>query len=284
MSITMKSAYDIEVDIGADFVFNIRLKDDEGKPVNLVGAVIDARLAEYSESADSIPFIGMHNGTGGLITLMLTHEQTEKISFANGVYDVIVEYETGYRELVLNGAVIVNPTVTRLEPSGTLMYMVAVPNEMGLPLAGERSRLYYCTESNVVYKWNGTGYVSVMKETSVAVGTTETLPAGSEATVENVGTKKDLILNFGIPMGNGIRSIEKTATVGYTDYYRINFTDPSMEPVEFTVTNSEVPEAPENGEAYLRRDAGWVSLGNYKVDAEVSDGVLHLPETFVSLD
>lgn len=280
----MKSAYDIEIDTGADFVFNFVLKDDEGKPVNLVGAVIDARLAEYSESADSIPFIGLHYGTSGLITLMLTFEQTEKISFAKGVYDVIVEYETGYRELVLNGAVIVNPTVTRLEPSGTLMYMVTVPNEMGLPLAGERSRLYYCTESNVVYKWNGTGYVSVMKETSVAVGTTATLPAGSEATVENVGTKKDLILNFGIPMGNGIQSIEKTATVGYTDYYRIIFTDPSMEPVEFTVTNAEVPEAPENGEAYLRRDAGWISLGNYKVDAEVSDGVLHLPETFVSLD
>ncbi len=280
----MKSAYDIEIDIGADFVFNFVLKDDEGKPVNLVGAVIDARLAEYSESADSIPFIGLHYGTSGLITLMLTFEQTEKISFAKGVYDVIVEYETGYRELVLNGAVIVNPTVTRLEPSGTLMYMVAVPNEMDLPLAGERSRLYYCTESNVVYKWNGTGYVSVMKETSVAVGTTATLPAGSEATVENVGTKKDLILKFSIPMGNGIRSIEKTATVENTDYYQINFTDPAMEPVEFTVTNSEVPEAPENGEAYLRRDAGWISLGNYKVDAEVSDGVLHLPETFVSLD
>lgn len=36
---------------------------------------------------------------------------------------------------------------------------------------------------------------------SVEVGTTTTLPAGSDATVENVGTPNHLVLNFGIPQG-----------------------------------------------------------------------------------
>ena len=36
---------------------------------------------------------------------------------------------------------------------------------------------------------------------SVTIGTVTTLPAGSPATVENTGTEKDAILNFGIPEG-----------------------------------------------------------------------------------
>jgi len=37
---------------------------------------------------------------------------------------------------------------------------------------------------------------------SVTIGTVTTLPAGSPATVENTGTEKDAILNFGIPEGH----------------------------------------------------------------------------------
>lgn len=36
---------------------------------------------------------------------------------------------------------------------------------------------------------------------SITVGTTTTLPPGSDATVENVGTDKKLVLDFGIPRG-----------------------------------------------------------------------------------
>lgn len=36
---------------------------------------------------------------------------------------------------------------------------------------------------------------------TVAVGETETLPAGEPAYVENVGTPTDIVLNFGIPQG-----------------------------------------------------------------------------------
>ena len=36
---------------------------------------------------------------------------------------------------------------------------------------------------------------------TVEVGTTTTLPAGSNATVTNSGTETDVVLNFGIPQG-----------------------------------------------------------------------------------
>ena len=44
--------------------------------------------------------------------------------------------------------------------------------------------------------------IDVEAGVSVQVGTTETLPAGSNATVENVGTPGHLVLNFGIPKGD----------------------------------------------------------------------------------
>lgn len=43
--------------------------------------------------------------------------------------------------------------------------------------------------------------VSVEAGVSVEVGTTTTLPAGSDATVTNVGTSNHLVLDFGIPQG-----------------------------------------------------------------------------------
>ena len=43
--------------------------------------------------------------------------------------------------------------------------------------------------------------IDVEAGVSVEVGNTTTLPAGSSATVENVGTTNHLVLNFGIPQG-----------------------------------------------------------------------------------
>jgi len=54
-------------------------------------------------------------------------------------------------------------------------------------------------------------------DTTVTVGTVTTLPPGSPATVVNVGTAKDMVLNFGIPEGvQGIQGIAATIAVGTT--------------------------------------------------------------------
>lgn len=54
-------------------------------------------------------------------------------------------------------------------------------------------------------------------DTMVSVGTVTTLPPGSPATVVNVGTAKDMVLNFGIPAGvQGIQGVAATVAVGST--------------------------------------------------------------------
>lgn len=58
---------------------------------------------------------------------------------------------------------------------------------------------------------------------TVTIGTVTTLPAGSSATVENVGTEEDAILNFGIPEGeDGL----VTTVVGGTKI-NVDLTDPT---------------------------------------------------------
>ena len=51
----------------------------------------------------------------------------------------------------------------------------------------------------------------------------DTLPAGSEASVENMGTLNHLVLKFKIPEGNGIASIIKTSTDGLVDTYTLTY-------------------------------------------------------------
>lgn len=89
--------------------------------------------------------------------------------------------------------------------------------------------------------------IDVEAGVSVEVGTTTTLPAGSDATVTNVGTPNHLVLDFGIPQGiqgergiqgetgNGISSIVKTSSTGLVDTYTIYFTNGSS--TTFNVEN-----------------------------------------------
>ncbi|KQV04830.1 hypothetical protein [Devosia sp. Root105] len=67
-------------------------------------------------------------------------------------------------------------------------------------------------------------------DTTVTVGSVTTLPPGSPATVANVGTVKDMVLNFGIPQGiQGIQGEAATIAVGTV-----------------TTVNAGVPAAVEN--------------------------------------
>lgn len=47
----------------------------------------------------------------------------------------------------------------------------------------------------------------------IQIGTVETLPAGSDAVVENVGSKNNVVLNFGIPKGQDAQFTEDQLTV-----------------------------------------------------------------------
>lgn len=79
---------------------------------------------------------------------------------------------------------------------------------------------------------------------TVAVGTVVTGPEGSAVVITNSGDEHDAVLNFTIPKGdtgNGISSIELTATSGAVKTYTITFTDGDT--FSFDVTDGEVTEA-----------------------------------------
>ena len=193
--------YDIEMNCGEDFSLTFTLRDDNGQTVDLTGAVVDACLKEFPESVSETPFIVLHNNSGGKITLLMHHETTEHIGYTYGMYSVLVTYSNGEVEPVLYGDVKIIPSVTKFPAEGTITFFVTLLNETQLPEIGEDNRLYYCTQSEIIYHWNGSGYISVMRNSSVAIGETTTLEPGSDATVTNTGTVADLILNFGIPKG-----------------------------------------------------------------------------------
>lgn len=78
---------------------------------------------------------------------------------------------------------------------------------------------------------------------TITVGTVSTGNAGAQASVTNVGTPENAILNFTIPRGNigatgnGIYTITKTDTIGLVDTYTISYTDGTS--TTFTVTNGQ---------------------------------------------
>ena len=193
--------YDIEINCGADFSLSFTLRDDNGQTINLTGATVDAKLKEFPESVDYIPFTAYHNSAGGKVTLIMSHESTNNIGYTYGVYQVFLQYVDETIEPVLYGNVRIMQNVTHFPAEGSVVFFITVHSEENLPETGELNRLYYCTDSEVVYRWNGTAYSSVMRKYTVAVGETTTLEPGSDATVTNSGTDTDLILDFGIPAG-----------------------------------------------------------------------------------
>ena len=97
------------------------------------------------------------------------------------------------------------------------------------------NEVYECTEvtsttSTWEYKGNTKGERG--EAATIAVGDVETLPEGSNATVENTGNSNDAVFKFGIPRGatgatgNGIRSISHTSTAPDGSFvYTIAFTN-----------------------------------------------------------
>lgn len=96
---------------------------------------------------------------------------------------------------------------------------------------------------------------------TITIGTTSTLPAGSQATVVNVGTPQDAILNFGIPQGmdgGGGYGIEEAPMDG-SIYGRSNG---SWTPVSGG-GGGGIEEAPLSGIPYVRFNGGWYPLSDF---------------------
>ena len=222
---------------GASFWMSFTVRDDDDNLVSLVGTTVVAQLREYAEASDYIQFTATHNGSGGRVTITMPHEETANIPYTSGVYDVFIYYANGTRDKCIEGDVTITPAVTK-PVAGEIIYLLSFAKEEDFPNTGMVRRIYFSHATNHMYRWNGTAYVSITTDgeaATVEVGDVTTLTAGSDATVENVGSLLNAVFDFGIPEGNGIASIELDSTSGLEKTYRVTFTDPSVDDFTFVV-------------------------------------------------
>ena len=193
--------YNITIECGADFVLPFTWYDDNGTPVDLTGATVEAQLRETSSSADAYDIICTHNGAGGRITLTLPQEVTSDVAFSYGVYDVYVNLPGGGRKRPLFGDVYVQDHVTK-PIDGELLYMIGINSYDELPSEGIVNRLYFCYDDRKIYRWNGSNYIATA-------------------------------------VGNGIQRIDFIEhTSEFTDLYRVTYDDGTT--WDYTVTTKGI--------------------------------------------
>ena len=156
MEATMKN---IGIECGADFVLSFLWADENGDPVDLTGAVIEAQLRHFAQDTECVIFTATHDGSGGKITLAMPHERTAQISYTAGVYDVYVNFPDGSREKALYGNAKIEPNVVK-PVDGTVLYLIGISEYADLPMTGKIDRVYFVYEDRKIYRWNGTNYIA----------------------------------------------------------------------------------------------------------------------------
>lgn len=306
----MQSAkYNILIETGTDFVMPFVIYDDNDIPVDLTGARVDAHLREYEASPDYYEFSCINNGAGGRVTITLPHETTSQIPYSYGVYDVKVEMPDGSISYPLHGEVTVRNGITKSN-DGTILFMVGVNSQEELPEVGSVNRMYYDYTNRVIYRWNGTNYVSAFYGGISDIHFKEHVDAYTDCytIVYDNGKEFDYYVT-----SKGVTTVEKigsegTIIEGIVDTYRMHFNDGTYVDyqirngkteveVDFEITYEDQTEtiifyfednsgktAPRDGKAYVRCDGQWVPLDTYLRLANVDDSSLSIPESYISLD
>lgn len=258
---------DIIIECGADFSLYFLVRDSENALVDLTGAVVSAHLREYAEAQDYFAFTATHNGAGGKVTLTMPHEDTAEIGYTRGVYDVFIDFPDETRLKYLWGNVEIDPEVTK-PVDGEVIYLLSFASEDSFPLSGLTRRIYFSHVSNKMYRWNGTGYVSIVTNgidgvdgvsPEIVIGTTTTLPAGSSATVTNSGTDKNLILNFGVPKGYDGQNVPMWGNIEGDLSAQTDLQDVLDEKADISALgeNAWIDDAPSDGSEYVRKNGEW---------------------------
>ena len=134
------------------------------------------------------------------------------------------------------------------------------------------------------WRYEGTNKGATGSAATIAVGDVETLPEGSNATVENTGNANDAVFKFGIPRGatgatgNGIQSIAYTSTAPDGSFvYTITFTNGGT--TTFTAPIGRQGAKGDTGEPFAIYKT-YTSVTAMNADAEnVPDGRFVLIET-----
>lgn len=113
--------YDLLIEQGADYSKSIILKNPDGSVKDLTNVTLHLQIREYHFS-DTVLLEGNSLGANpnlivniptGTVTIKFSHSQTSSLTIRKGVYDLEMTTPTSEVIRLMQGAVIVDPEVTR---------------------------------------------------------------------------------------------------------------------------------------------------------------------------
>jgi hypothetical protein len=114
----MAVAYNVEIDQGADWFFNVTYEQPAGTPVNITNYT--AALQLRSLPTDSTYVLSLTTGSGititgatGLVEVHATANQTRAIDEGTYYYDLEITSPTGIVTRLVQGQALVSAEVTR---------------------------------------------------------------------------------------------------------------------------------------------------------------------------
>jgi hypothetical protein len=109
---------DLEFKSGEDVAFTLYYPNDDGTPLGEPDDQVTASLAMKEKYSDPSPALTLTKGGGitynqstGAFVVYITPAQTASLSFSEGVYDMWVQTSANGKDYVLDGKVIVIPSV-----------------------------------------------------------------------------------------------------------------------------------------------------------------------------
>ena len=110
----MASISNLYVDQGSDFTITLSLTDSVDDALNLTGSSFLAQVRKsHASSTIKATFTTTNDGNGGNLTIKLTDVQTAALESGRYVYDVMQTASDGIKTRLIEGQLIVTPSVSR---------------------------------------------------------------------------------------------------------------------------------------------------------------------------
>jgi len=110
----MASISNLFVDQGSDFSITVSLTDATDSALSLANNTFLAQVRKsHGSNTVKATFSTAHDGVGGNLTLTLTDVQTAALENGRYVYDVLQTDASGIKTRLMEGQLIVTPSVSR---------------------------------------------------------------------------------------------------------------------------------------------------------------------------
>ena len=104
--------FELTIKAGADYAIDFSYEEDDGATVDVTGWQVESQLRGFPEAFDAHDFESSADSEG--FHLRMNHEETSKISFTRGAYDVFITApDNSVRDKLIYGRARIIPEVSR---------------------------------------------------------------------------------------------------------------------------------------------------------------------------